>query len=162
MAWLVLLRKALLPLAILLTLIIAGIVYCEEYYVDGNSGNDAGTGTYADPWRTITHSVSQASKTDTIYVDVIRDSFRELNSNVAEMQVEIDGEFSFDSEWEDAAHYQYWMSPISFHPADYAHIYVKNDMDYVYLMVDLVPDTTVDEACIEDEIFDCIRNNYYT
>jgi len=68
MAWQVLLRKALLSLAILLGVVISGPVYCEEYYVDGNSGNDVGAGTYEDPWRTITHAVSQASETDTVYV----------------------------------------------------------------------------------------------
>lgn len=67
-AWQVLLRKALLSLAILLGVVIASPVYCEEYYVDGNTGNDAGAGTYEDPWRTITHAVSQTSGTDTVYV----------------------------------------------------------------------------------------------
>ncbi len=55
-------------LAVLLAVAMASSGYCTDYYVDGNSGNDDAAGTSQNPWKTISHAISKASGTDTIYV----------------------------------------------------------------------------------------------
>lgn len=55
-------------LAVLLAVAMASSGYCTDYYVDGNSGNDDAAGTSQNPWKTISHAISTASGTDTIYV----------------------------------------------------------------------------------------------
>jgi parallel beta-helix repeat protein len=64
----VLSRKGFLFSAILLAIVIPGISYSADYYVDGNIGRDSGVGTAGDPWKTINHAVSRARGPHTIYV----------------------------------------------------------------------------------------------
>ncbi|OEU78655.1 MAG: hypothetical protein BA865_13830 [Desulfobacterales bacterium S5133MH4] len=66
------LLRCFLSLAILFAVVVPSIAYPDDYYVDGNTGNDAGTGASEDPWKTIVHAIRQAKGTDTINVRYAR------------------------------------------------------------------------------------------
>ncbi|MFC1696898.1 FG-GAP repeat domain-containing protein [Nanoarchaeota archaeon] len=66
-----------------------------------------------------------------------------LYSNYAETTPKIDGVID-DGEWDDANLTQFWFVPTSDHPEGYIYIYAKNDIDYLYFLLDVTPDNTWD------------------
>lgn len=63
-----------------------------------------------------------------------------------EWNVTIDGKWSDSDTWKHAEnhHTSYLIGNTSIHPRDYAHFYIHNDADYLYILVDMCPDTTED------------------
>jgi parallel beta-helix repeat protein len=63
-----LLLRGMIVLAFLLGTAVSSPVFSKDYYVDGNSGSAAGSGSLGNPCKTIAQAVNKASGADTIYV----------------------------------------------------------------------------------------------
>ena len=70
-------RQALMALTILLSLSLPGAVLCADYFVNASSGDDGGAGSSEDPFKTISHAISLAAGTDTIYIECADDEYEE-------------------------------------------------------------------------------------
>lgn len=49
-------------------LLFGAFAHGADYYVDGNGGDDQGSGAADNPWRTLSHAINQASGSDVIHV----------------------------------------------------------------------------------------------
>lgn len=82
----------------------------------------------------------------------------EITSPFAETAPTIDGEFTTEDEWSDAAYAFWWFEPTSNHRDNNIYIYFMNDNEYIYLCFDVAPDNTsdfMDFVCVAvDENYD--------
>jgi len=82
-----------------------------------------------------------------------------LGSEWASITPTIDGDFE-ETEWSDAYHTSFYHEyPSTGHNPDYIHIYVKNNENKLFLLIDSLPDTdndTMDTLFID---FDCNYDN---
>ncbi|MBD3212245.1 MAG: hypothetical protein GF311_06515 [Candidatus Lokiarchaeota archaeon] len=90
----------------------------------------------------------------------VKGEINTLKSYKATITPTIDGTFT-EAEWADAYHTSFYHepNPISNHPNDTIHIYIKNTQDKLYILFDDLPDNTSENYDNFYIYFDCNYDN---